>query len=598
MSYKPYVMRPWDKFNETIKNNENLENLNAYNNGYYEYLIGGGKKTPGNVNPTVAPALTDSEQLAEWAAIRGYTPAAVAAPEYKAATTPEMSYADYLKRTGMDGATRRQYDATVRSAEADYAKGKATYGQKAETLGRRGLTGSGYGDYLTGASFAAMQNAKVAAADTKALADADIARGYGEYLAGVQQANAQAEAEAYNANIKAQTEAENANAQAAADAEAYNKQQFETERTDVQSIIADGVSKRLTDEEILFRIQAKYGNAFDGSVSSWINNSRTALQSDIENANNETATARANEAYSIYDSNIGSMSGTELRQKMAVEGYSESEINAAAEKFSSDFLQRYKTAINLSSATLESLPTNKQIDDMVTLGQLTEADASTLKADVAARRGAVIKDEIKALADSESETATADIENLFKQIDKLDSAELSDADRSELYAMRTDGYINTVVDDDVKEPVTALLQAGAAMGLTKSDANAAAREGFVDKMSETIKVSINGTGSITISMGENEKGKSIEESIALSVVPNGLKRQKEINEILGVPDTKNDKRVFEGVDRDEVIKVYEGQLYMWTGSAWMQFSGVEKRSVGGNEKNAQLLYDILVAYYS
>lgn len=576
MNYGTYLKRPWERFTDTIRNNKNLENLNVYNNEYYNYLVNGGEKTPGNTVPT---APTTEEQYAAWLTGRGQKAATVKAPTYTAALTPEMGYAEYLKRTGMAGVSQKQYDATVRSAEADYAKGKATYGQKAETLGQRGLTGSGYGDYLTGASFAAMQNAKVAAADTKALTDAEMARGYGEYLTGVQQANAQAAVQAANANEEARVAAENANAQAAAEAEAYNREQFEAESADVRSIIANGVSAGLSDERIQYEIQLKYGNAFDGSLASWLNEGRTALQGDVTAAQNT-------EANSVYAENVGTLGGTKTRQDMLAAGYTEEQINTAMAKYSSDLLAQQQTALNLSAVTLENIPTNKQIDDMVTLGQLTEADAATLKATAATKRGEVIKDKIDELSKSnDPENAAKRIVELFNAIDKLDSTELSDADRSKLYALRTEGYINTVVDNNTNEPVTAMLDAGAAMGLTKSDANTAAREGFIEKMANTMEVTVSDSASVIVKMGENEDGKTVEERVALTVVPMWPGERKKLEEKLGKGN-------------DFELKAYDGKLYMWNDGSWIMFDGVQPMQVGGEKKNAQLMYDILVKYYS
>jgi hypothetical protein len=223
---------------------------------------------------------------------------------------------------------------------------------------------------------------------------------------------------------------------------------------------------------------------------------------------------------------------------------------------------------------------------MVTLGQLTEADAAMLKATAATKRGAVIKNEIDELSKSDDvENSTRRIAELFNTIDKLDSTELSDADRSALYAIRTEGYINTVVDNNTKEPVTAMLQAGAAMGLTKSDANTAAREGFIEEMANTMEVTTNGTSTITISMGKNEDGKISNEKVEL------LRGSS-------TPEERNNVKAAIGDGNRGDLKAYNGKLYMYSGGEWFPVKGVAPTQVGGEKKNAQLLYDILVKYYS
>lgn len=89
-------------------------------------------------------------------------------------------YASWLKQYGTDAA--KVYADAARAADGTYARSGSRYGARGESLGRSGLTGSGYGDYLDG----------VARSDrAKALEDATAAgeaaaegnrRGYAEYL--------------------------------------------------------------------------------------------------------------------------------------------------------------------------------------------------------------------------------------------------------------------------------------------------------------------------------------------------------------------------------------------------------------------------------
>lgn len=176
---------------------------------------------------------------------------------------PGMSYTEWLMKGGMNGQAQKEYDAAVRAAETDYAKTLALYGQNAETLGRAGLTGSGYSDYLTGAGFSAMQGAKVAAADTKALTEAQQRLSYADYLAGVEAQNAQLAAQ--NAQLAAQ---ENAKQEALA-------AEQEATAASIKSTIDTAIQQGMDDKAIMAMIQQHYGNQFDQYLGGWIANAHT-----------------------------------------------------------------------------------------------------------------------------------------------------------------------------------------------------------------------------------------------------------------------------------------------------------------------------------
>lgn len=543
-----------------------------------------GAVDPNAVPPTTpTPTMTTEEQYAAWLTGRGYTPTTVTAPKYEAATTPEMSYADYLKRTGMAGVSQRQYDATVRSAEADYAKGKATYGQKAETLAQRGLTGSGYGDYLTGASFAAMQNAKVAAADTKALTDAEMARGYGEYLTGVQQANAQAAVQAANANEEARVAAENANAQAAAEAEAYNREQFEAESADVRSIIANGVAAGLSDERIQYEIQLKYGNAFDGSLASWLNEGRTALQGDVIAAQNT-------EANSVYAENVGTLGGTKTRQDMLAAGYTEEQINAAMAKYSSDLLAQQLTALNLSAVTLENIPTNKQIDDMVTLGQLTEADAATLKADAMNKRNELLVNKFENEVDTpEEETA------FFAQIDEMRAnGEISTKTYKGLYKQRLEANLETLLSSG-EEPLVALADLNKFISSISDNVSGGLAAYLRGELADEFDVKLR-TAGLQTEKGDNG------ELILMPVMDITIGEKTErIDFVWNVLPLGPEERSALGEGKKNELKSYGENLYFHNGTSWKKVvlpsNWVYGNTNIGGKDRAKALYNLLVDKY-
>ncbi len=72
-------------------------------------------------------------------------------------------------------------------AEADtaYAAARAEHGARASSLYARGLSGSGYGDYLNHAAYATRQNALTRAHRERQAAEEENERGYLSYLEGV-----------------------------------------------------------------------------------------------------------------------------------------------------------------------------------------------------------------------------------------------------------------------------------------------------------------------------------------------------------------------------------------------------------------------------
>lgn len=85
-------------------------------------------------------------------------------------TTPTVTpmtyeqYAEQARRAAYDKAAESRRNAMVQNA-ASYAQGLPTYGARADSLGRMGLQGSGYADYLGGQAYAAKINA-----DSRAMA--------------------------------------------------------------------------------------------------------------------------------------------------------------------------------------------------------------------------------------------------------------------------------------------------------------------------------------------------------------------------------------------------------------------------------------------
>jgi hypothetical protein len=657
-----FTKRDWPSFKAAITWNDQIEQDPLLtDSGYYDIIAGTNATGTGAVNPTGAtagngfagepdvlgtPTQTSAEKFAK---AYGIDPVRV-----QAALTPQMGYAEYLKRTGMAGVSQKQYDATVRSAEADYAKGKATYGQKAETLGQRGLTGSGYGDYLTGASFAAMQNAKVAAADTKALTDAETARGYGEYLTGVQQANAQAAAQAANANAVAEAEAKAQNdaaynsavsgvkslinenvandisddqikalvrqqygdifdgdldswlssAHTAIDPEIAkaNEEKTAADTANIKGMIADYIAQGIDDKGIAYRIQLQYGNAYDGSLSQWINESRTALQGDITTAQNK-------EANSVYAENVGTHGGTKTRQDMLDAGYTEEQINAAMEKYSKDYLAQWLTDINLKGITLNDIPTNDQIDNEVTLGRLTEADAATLKATAATKRDQLVDKEYDAIATNEDAVAyTKKIYDLYKAGDI--SREKYAEKVGDLFAENIESIVK---DDTVKEPAVEIADI-----INSIEDNEKlygdVEDEILTAISNKIEVSVQGQGWDTAGdIGRNaafnfvpgrngvadiaKAAANVVDAFTATLVVSVGDKKENINVRLSAPKSaeKFANGKYANAKNGEIV-YYDGRIYIKETSGFREIKKVTNMTAGGKD-NAKALYDLLIMKY-
>lgn len=657
-----FTKRDWPSFKAAITWNDQIEQDPLLeNSGYYDIIAGTNATGGGSENTTGAtagngfagepdvlgtPAQTSAEKFA---AAYGIDPVRV-----QAALTPQMGYAEYLKRIGMAGVSQKQYDATVRSAEADYAKGKATYGQKAETLGQRGLTGSGYGDYLTGASFAAMQNAKVAAADTKALTDAETARGYGEYLTGVQQANAQAAAQAANANAVAEAEAKAQNdaayntavsgvkslinenvangisddqikalvqqqygdifdgdldswlssAHTAIDPEIAkaNEEKTAADTANIKTMIADYIAQGIDDKGIAYRIQLQYGNAYDGSLSQWIGESRTALQGDITTAQNK-------EANSIYAENVGTLGGTKTRQEMLDAGYTEEQINAAMEKYSKDYLAQWLTDINLKGITLNDILTNDQIDNEVTLGRLTETDAAMLKATAATKRDQLVDKEYDAIATNEDAVSyTKKIYDLYK------AGDISREKYAEkVGALFAENIESIVKDDTVKEPaveianiINSIEDNEKLYGDVEDEILASiAKEVDISVQSEKENIASDAARNIAAGIFSTKNGVAgavnyalnIADSYTATLVVTVGDKKENVNVRLGDPKSKNKfaDGKYANAKKGEIV-YYDGRIYINDVGGWREIKRVTNMAAGGKE-NAKALYDLLIMKY-
>ena len=76
----------------------------------------------------------------------------------KAKSNTKESYADWLKRSGVD--SEKIYADSIKDIMTDYERAKIGYGKKAENLAELGLTNGGYSDYLASNAYSIMQRRK------------------------------------------------------------------------------------------------------------------------------------------------------------------------------------------------------------------------------------------------------------------------------------------------------------------------------------------------------------------------------------------------------------------------------------------------------
>lgn len=571
--YKPAGTKPWHtgatSFDAIIANNDKISNSPAANSqigipGSPQISAPGAATVPGAVPPTVADTKTPYEI---WKEMYGE----------QAQLMPTQSYTDWLMAGGMAGAAQRAHDEAVRAAETDYEKTKALYGANAERLGRAGLTGSGYGDYLTGAGFSAMQGAKVAAADTKALTEAQQRSDYASYLMGVEQTNAQLQAQADAANRQSYAE-------------------YLTREGGVKETIDSMMKSGQDDASIKAYVQQHYGNEFDASLDGWITAAHMYNDPIIAEANtvkteaeNETRLTELRTAYN----NLAGAGAEYARGELSKLGYTEAEISRVMSEYSSATAAQIRAAMNLSSATADSIPTAADIRDAVELGKLTRADGDILIAEAQAKRSKLLEKEFEAIADIDDAAAAASAQaDWISALSGLDEEDLTDESREKLYGMLADGYISAAVE--TSRPVAAL-----ANELSKMDLNGmsdAAYNGLMQEVADSVNIirsKFNSAGyGITISLGTNEAGVDARQDITFKVENTGTRTVNKIGE-----GNKVGKKLGDGTNGE--IKVYNGVLYAYSSVSkrWLRLERIDTVGTGSKEAS-NILYDILVDYYS
>lgn len=547
---------------------------------------------------------------------------------------PSKGYTEWLMAGGMNGQAQKEYDAAVRAAETDYAKTLALYGQNAETLGRAGLTGSGYSDYLKGAGFSAMQGAKVAAADTKALTEAQQRLSYADYLAGVDAQNAQLAVQ--NAQLEAQEAAKR-----------------EATAASIKSTIDQMVQSGMDDKSIMAYVRQHYGDEFLGYVGDWIGishmymdpllaknateqaaqykqqiytmltsgKSAEAVRADMQyvmglagadtsqldawiaeaqaaaqptvdalnaektKAETEAANARKTESRNILSNGYadGSIFDTaSAEQALRDAGRSEEEI-AETMSYLSDVVSRKLTSnISNPGATLADLPSAVAIDQLAHNNMITADQAAQLKTEAAAKRAELLAEQFKGFAKMDEENASKAAADWRATIDSLSAEDLPDAQRAELYGWLGDALVSEHIESNM--PISDLLNE--IRSIDPDVVGQAAYDGLVEGIFENFKIdktdALRDRVYITFNLGKKNNGKDSKQNIVLDVILPKIASQQLGN------GKKGD------------LKVVGDELYVKLsddGEYWRKVEKVTSASAGEKE-NADLMYDILVRYYS
>lgn len=489
----------------------------------------------------------------------GQTMASITTPTTTQTTgTSSGAYAGYLRpqsasawrdANGLD--TQGAYDRAIRQSETDYLKSQATYGQKAEQLGQAGLSGSGYGEYITGVGFASMQNSKVSAAEQKAANDISVANAYSQYVQGVGQANAQ---------ITAQRQAEEAKA-------ASDKATADKTAMEVKDTITNMAAASYSPEDVKKYIMNYYG--IDEATATQYMNGIYDVGAKQAATNQEAVSGETSEQqYKINQSALSaSESGytaNQIYQQLISSGASEAEAQEAVKQLQSNMAVTVTDSIN-TAASVDSIPTSEQIKQAVATGNITQEQANSLTQAAQAKRAEMLMKEFGTLDDTKIIEFYSKADELYKNGDLS-----SDAYKS---------FYKTLIDNDMedarssKEPLTNALSAINNLNTLKS------------KLGDQIYNDLYAYVVSKVTVG-NVSGGVLPSQLEISV---GGSTEK-----IGIATNKKSDITEKGTEGQIIAR--NGGLYVNYKGSWYQVKAGEF-DVGGKE-NADILNQILYNIYS
>lgn len=296
----------------------------------------------------------------------------------------DVSYAD----------AERLREKSIQDANRAYAYAQPTYGANAEALLSRGLTGSGYSDYLAGKAYATQRADIAAARETEAQSRrvADVRYADAISQANQQYANAEAEAKAnyvdYINGLKGNVISENAKFEEEA------KSAYST----VLGLAASGASQATIDAYV-----AKYGDYYG-----WTDDEKKVL-TDVVNEYKAT--------YTIQDGNDDVNDGSQQPQN----------VQTAQQQNKQTVLDAIKSG---------DMSVMNNLDVLVQNGQLSEGDLPSIWKQIF----------ISGINNAES---SSQIENYLSMIDEHS---LSDADKAEIKSL-ADKKKSEIAQIDIIPPI-------------------------------------------------------------------------------------------------------------------------------------------------
>lgn len=489
--------------------------------------------------------------------------------------TGGMSYEQYLARAGSD--PDRDHDRNVRQAETDYAKAMASYGNNGEILSRAGLGGSGYSDYIGGAAFAAMQNAKVESANARSLAHRERGADYYEYLA-----SQAAAASAQNQALR-QSEAAAAEKQRTEQAAAEEKQkEFNISAYELAKTRAtEGKSLEQIKTEI-GRYYNLYGAAVPEDLDSMLSEAYglgsgtyTAAQAAENEAAAQAAAARQQQLNAEVMRLLSEGTAANVaREQLRSLGYTDAETDAAIAAFGSTYTTDASNRISAATA-LEELDAYSaaNIRALVTQKTVTEAQGAEMLRAAQVKRGEILKTEFDDLTGENEAAFFEGADTLYKRGD-IDYGTYRD-----LYVERVKATLESCRTES--EPVVALAQTVTGIQQLKKTIGNQLTE-------ELISVAERG-----LTVYNTRPTPGLEASawgLTFTVSYNGA--YENIGAIYS--DTVN--KSIDSVGKKGELMSRNGKLYVYYGG-WREITHITSKSAGGKE-NAAALYKLLANRYA
>ncbi len=350
--------------------------------------------------------------------------------------------------------------------------------------------------------------------DTKALADAQHAASYADYVSGVEQNAAN-----YNATLKQNY------ANYLMNEEATQKATSQELGVYVNSLAAEGADA----ETIKARTEAYaramgYGlpedidGLINSSVSAYAQKTPTEAANEAAAAEAEVANARAGALEIVNSGTENALSGAQIRQQLKQAGYSDEIIDSVMGDYSDRVWLSLKQNVDRVTTLDEMYPeegvgySDKNIDTWVREGELTEAQGAELKAELADKRMSAIN---TALDNSMSDDETL---NVINQIVTLSRAgDLSDTQVRSLMSRVGAESVQAVVDksqknyqgaDKIGEPVVELLDQYNDVGENARYYTEAGAEAIQEEIADSMSVSLDNDSKDGLHVAVSVSGKN------------------------------------------------------------------------------------------